>query len=95
MPILAHRNDATLRHADETSRRVQELRGEERSSRAWLWTSVSADAVCFHIDTSRSAEAGLTLFAEARSDTVIVCDRYNWEYGNLLRYKELSCSSVP
>ena len=75
--ILAHQNDAALRHADETSWRVQELRGEERSSRAWLWTSVSADAVCFHIDASRSAEAGLKLFAEARSDTVIVCDRYS------------------
>ena len=75
--ILAHQNDATLRHADETSWRVQELRGEERSSRAWLWTSVSADAVCFHIDASRSAEAALKLFAEARFDTVIVCDRYS------------------
>ena len=75
--ILAHQNDAALRHVDETSWRVQELRGEERSSRAWLWTSVSADSVCFHIDASRSTEAGLKLFAEARSDTVIVCDRYS------------------
>ena len=82
--ILAHQNDAALRHADETSWRVQELRGEERSSRAWLWTSVSADAVCFHIDASRSAEAGLKLFAEARSDTVIVCDRYS-AYKRLVR----------
>ncbi len=82
--ILAHQSDATLRHADETSWRVQELRGEERSSRAWLWTSVSADAVCFHIDASRSAEAGLKLFAEARSDTVIVCDRYS-AYRRLVR----------
>ena len=53
--ILAHQNTATLRHADETSWRVQELRGEDRSGRAWLWTSVSSDAVCFHIDPSRSA----------------------------------------
>ena len=75
--ILARQNVAALRHADETSWRVQELRGEERSSRAWLWTSVSADAVCFHIDASRSAEAALKLFAEARSGTVIVCDRYS------------------
>ena len=82
--ILAHQNDAALRHADETSWRVQELRGEERSSRAWLWTSVSADAVCFCIDASRSAEAGLKLFAEARSDTVIVCDRYS-AYKRLVR----------
>ena len=34
--ILAHQNTAVLRHADETSWRVQELRGEDRSSRAWL-----------------------------------------------------------
>ena len=43
--ILAHQNKAALRHADETSWRVQELRGEDRSSRAWLWVSVSNDAV--------------------------------------------------
>ena len=75
--ILAHQNTATLRHADETSWRVQELRGEDRSSRAWLWTSVSSDAVYFHIDPSRSAEAALKLFAEARPGTIIVCDRYS------------------
>ena len=75
--ILAHQNTAALRHADETSWRVQELRGEDRSSRAWLWTSVSSDAVYFHIDPSRSAEAALKLFAEARPGTIIVCDRYS------------------
>ena len=61
--ILAHQNMATVRHADETSWRVQEFRGEERSRRAWLWTSVSSDAVYFHIDPSRSAEAAYKLFA--------------------------------
>ena len=75
--ILAHQNKAALRHADETGWRVQELRGEDRSSRAWLWTSVSSDAVCFHIDPSRSAEAAHKLFAEALLYTVIVCDRYS------------------
>ena len=73
--ILAHQNKAALRHADETGWRVQELRGEDRSSRAWLWTSVSSDAVCFHIDPSRSAEAAHKLFGEALLGTVIVCDR--------------------
>ena len=34
--ILAHQSNAALRHADETSWRVQELRGGDRSSRAWL-----------------------------------------------------------
>ena len=82
--ILAHQNTAALRHADETSWRVQELRGEDRSSRAGLWTSVSGDAVCFHIDASRSAEAALKLFAEALLHTVIVCDRYS-AYKRLVR----------
>ena len=82
--ILAHQNTAALRHADETSWRVQEYRGEDRSSRAWLWTSVSSDAVFFHIDPSRSAEAALKLFAEARPGTIIVCDRYS-AYKRLVR----------
>ena len=82
--ILAHQNKAALRHADETGWRVQELRGEDRSSRAWLWTSVSSDAVCFHIDPSGSAEAAHKLFGEALLGTVIVCDRYS-AYKRLVR----------
>ena len=85
--ILAHQNAAALRHADETGWRVQELRGEDRSSRAWLWTSVSSDAVSFHIDPSRSAEAAQTLFAEGLLDTVIVCDRYS-AYKRLARLRK-------
>ena len=75
--ILAHQNTAALRHADETSWRVQELRSDDRSSRAWLWVSVSSDAVCFRIDPSRSAEAAYKLFVGALLYTVIVCDRYS------------------
>ena len=82
--ILAHQNKAALRHADETSWRVQELHGEDRSSRAWLWVSVSNDAVSFHIDPSRSAEAAQKLFGDALLDTVIVCDRYS-AYKRLVR----------
>ena len=82
--IFAHQNKAALRHADETSWRVQQLRGEDRSSRAWLWTSVSSDAVCFHIHPSRSAEAAHKLFAGALLYTVIVCDRYS-AYKKLVR----------
>ena len=85
--ILAHQNKAVLRHADETGWRVQELRGEDRSSRAWLWASVSSDAVYFHIDPSRSAEAAGKLFAEDLLDTVIVCDRYS-AYKRLARLRE-------
>ena len=71
--ILAHQNKAALRHADETSWRVQELRGEDRSSRAWLWVSVSNDAVSFHIDPSRSAEAAQKLFGDALLPSPLGC----------------------
>ena len=75
--IRAHQNATALRHADETTWRVQALRAEGRSARAWLWTSVGNDAVYFHIDPSRSAEAAQRLFGELRTGTVIVCDRYS------------------
>ena len=75
--ILDHQNRATVRHGDETTWRVQALREKGRSTRAWLWTSVSADAVYFHIDPSRSAEAAHKLFAPAVLCTVIVCDRFS------------------
>ena len=75
--ILARQNAAALRHADETTWRVQALRGDRRSARAWLWTSVGNGAVRFHIDASRSAEAAAELFGQLRPGTVIVCDRYS------------------
>ena len=84
--ILEHQNRATVRHGDETTWRVQALREKGRSSRAWLWTSVSADAVYFHIDPSRSAEAAEKLFAGAAHHTVIVCDRYS-AYKKLARIR--------
>ena len=75
--ILAHQNEAALRHADETSWRVQAYREKGRSSRAWLWISVSPDAVYFHIDPSRSAEVAMKLFGAAKNTVVLVCDRYS------------------
>ena len=57
--------------------RGRRLRETGRSSRAWLWTSVGNDAVYFHIDPSRSAEAEQRLFDGLRRHTVIVCDRYS------------------
>ena len=75
--IRARQNAAPLRHADETTWRVQALRSSGRSGRAWLWTSVSDDATCFHIDPSRSAEAAQTLLGALAPGTVIVCDRYS------------------
>ena len=82
--ILAHQSAAALRHADETTWRVQALRAQGRSARAWLWTSVGDDAAYFHIDPSRSAEAALTLFGGLQAGTVLVCDRYS-AYGKLVR----------
>ena len=75
--IRAHQNESVLRQADETGWRVQELRGEGRSGRAWLWASVTEDSACFHIDPSRSAEAAQRLFGELAPGTVLVCDRYS------------------
>ena len=75
--ILAHQNEAPLRHADETSWRVQAYREKGRSSRAWLWTSVSDDAVYFHIDPSRSAEVAMKLFGSVKDIVVLVCDRFS------------------
>ena len=74
--ILAHQNETAVRHGDETTWRVQSLREEGRSSRAWLWTSVSEDAVYFHVDPSRGAEVAKKLFGAAGRHTFIVCDRY-------------------
>ena len=75
--IRARLNEAPVRHADETVWRVQALRAQGRSGRAWLWTAIGDDAVCFHIDPSRSAEAAQTLLGDLASGTVIVCDRYS------------------
>ena len=75
--ILAHQNEAPLRHADKTSWRVQAYREKGRSSRAWLWTSVSDDAVYFHIDPSRSAEVAMKLFGSVKDIVVLVCDRFS------------------
>ena len=74
--IIAHQNEAAVRHGDETGWRIQSLSDAGRSSRAWLWTSVSQDAVYFHIDPSRSAEVAKTLFGDAGCTLFLVCDRH-------------------
>ena len=75
--ILSRQNEAALRYGDETTWRIQSLIEEGRSSRAWLWTSVSTDSVYFHVDPSRSAEVAMKLFGGAARPTVLVCDRYS------------------
>ncbi len=75
--ILARQNEAALRHGEETTWRIQSLREQGRSSRAWLWASLSSDAVYFHVAPSRSADVAMKLFGAAGSHTVLVCDRYS------------------
>ena len=73
--IRAHQNAAAVRHGDETGWRVQSLSEADRTSRAWLWTSVSDDAVYFHIDPSRSAKVAHHLFGATACTLFLVCDR--------------------
>ena len=74
--ILAYQNGMAVRHGDETGWRIQALGETGRSRRAWLWISVSADAVYFHIDPSRSTEAAMKLFGSVKGIVFLVCDRY-------------------
>ena len=82
--ILEHQHAAPVRHGDETGWRIQELRESGRSGRAWLWVSVTGDAVYFHIDPSRSAEAALVVFGGATAGQVLVVDRFS-TYKKLVR----------
>ena len=78
--ILEHQNRATLRHADETSWRVREFGDDGGARRGWMWVSLSADAVCYHIDRFRSAEAARKLIAsipDGAGPVFLVCDRYS------------------
>ncbi len=75
--ILAHQNTMTVRHGDETSWRIGSLKLSGRSQRAWMWNSVSADAVFFLIDPSRSAEVARKLFGSTQVTVFLVCDRYS------------------
>ena len=82
--ILAHQNEMAVRHGDETGWRIQSLSETGRSRRAWLWISVSAEAVYFLIDPSRSAEVAMELFGSVKGIVVLVCDRYA-AYGKMAR----------
>ena len=82
--ILAHQNEMAVRHGDETGWRIQSLSETGRSRRAWLWISVSAEAVYFLIDPSRSAEVAMKLFGSVKGIVFLVCDRYA-AYGKMAR----------
>ena len=82
--ILAHQNEEKLRHADETSWRIQSLKEVGGSQRAWLWTSVSKDSVLYYIDRSRSSEVAKVLFVDSVDCVFLVCDRYG-SYKKMVR----------
>ena len=82
--ILAYQNEMAVRHGDETGWRIQSLSETGRSRRAWLWISVSAEAVYFLIDPSRSAEVAMELFGSVKGIVFLVCDRYA-AYGKMAR----------
>ena len=74
--IFAYQNEMAVRHGDETGWRIQSLSETGRSRRAWLWISISADAVYFLVDPSRSAEVAMKLFGSVKGVVFLVCDRY-------------------
>ena len=74
--ILEYQNTMAVLHGDETGWRIQSLNRVGRSRRAWLWISVSAEAVCFRIDPSRSTAAAKKLFGSVEGTVYLVCDRY-------------------
>ena len=61
---------------------MQALVEEGRSSRAWLWTSASGDAVNFHVDPCRSTKAILyTVIANVDPHILAIVRRHlleNW-----------------
>ncbi len=44
---------------------------------AWLWISVSGDAVSYLIDPSPSAKLAKSLFGDTACTVYVVCDRYS------------------
>ena len=81
--ILDRQKRAPVRHGDETGWRVQQLRRDGRSARAWLWVSATPDAVYYRVDPSRSAAAALAVFGGVEVEQVLVVDR-------LASYKKLA-----
>ena len=77
--VEAHQQQALFVHGDETSWVVHVWGETGGNPRGWLWVCVSADAVRFRVDRSRSAEAAAKLFGRLglAGAMVLVCDRYS------------------
>ena len=74
-------------HGDETGWRVSALDAIRGTSRSWLWSAASRDAVWFRVDARRSAKAAARIFAGIRPGTILVCDAYS-AYKKLVRELE-------
>ena len=81
-PRAPERDGGAPRRRDRLAHPVAER--DRPSRRAWLWISVSADAVNFLIDPSRSAEVAMKLFGSVKGIVFLVCDRYA-AYGKMAR----------
>ena len=77
--IQRHQAAAALVHGDETRWTIHVLAEQGESPRCWLWVCLSADAVRFRIDPTRSAAAAEKLFGKIGLErkAVLVCDRYS------------------
>ena len=84
--ILEDLKTAGTLHGDETSWRVQALKKNRGTSRAWLWCAGAQHAVWFHVDKRRNTEAALKLFDGVAPKTVLVCDAYS-AYKKLARIR--------
>lgn len=76
--IEARQKQALFVHGDETSWVVHVWAEAGENPRGWLWVCLSADAVRFRVDRSRSAEAAGKLFGQLgqEQEVALVCDRY-------------------
>ena len=76
--IEARQQQALWVHGDETSWVVHVWAEAGENPRGWMWVCVSADAVRFRVERSRSAAAAAKLFGQLGQDEVmvLVCDRY-------------------
>ena len=74
-------------HGDETGWRVSALDAIRGTSRSWLWSAASQDAVWFRVDARRNARAAARMFAELGPGTILVCDAYS-AYKKLVREME-------
>ena len=86
--ILVRQNEASVRHGDETSWRVQAWREGGQSKRSWLWIGLSPDTVfAAYRRPSATWTRRLALFRHIADGSILVCDRYA-TYDALARWQD-------